>query len=211
MATAQFWDRIAAKYAQSPIRDAKAYEYTLGRTRSYLKPDDSVLEIGCGTGMTAVKLADAVARYTASDVSSAMVEIGRSRASEAAVKNLGFAVAGIEDPELPDGPFDAVLAFNLLHLTDDLDAALSRAAARIRPGGFLITKTVCLADPAVPFFVRSIMLVAPLMHALGRWPGFQRFTIARLEAAISRAGLQIIETGDYPARPPNRFIVARMP
>ena len=52
---------FAPKYAKSPIKDVPAYEYTLGRTRSYLKPTDAVLELGCGTGGTALKLADAVA------------------------------------------------------------------------------------------------------------------------------------------------------
>ena len=36
-------------------------------------------------------------------------------------------------------------------------------------------------------------------------------TIARLEDAVTRAGFDIIETGDYPNRPASRFIVARKP
>ena len=55
--TMKFWDGIAEKYAKRPISDMAAYEYTLGRTRSYLKPEDQVLELGCGTGSTALLLA----------------------------------------------------------------------------------------------------------------------------------------------------------
>ena len=47
---ATFWDKIAPKYAKDPINDVASYEYTLGRTLSYLTEDDSVLELGCGTG-----------------------------------------------------------------------------------------------------------------------------------------------------------------
>ena len=64
-----FWDRIAPKYAKSPVRDQQAYEATLARTRSYLGAEDKVLELGCGTGSTALILADAVAEYTATDLS----------------------------------------------------------------------------------------------------------------------------------------------
>ena len=41
-----FWDRIAPKYAKSPVRDQQAYEATLARTRSYLGAEDKVLELG---------------------------------------------------------------------------------------------------------------------------------------------------------------------
>jgi len=34
---AKFWDRVAQKYAKSPIRDMPAYELTLERTQFYLR------------------------------------------------------------------------------------------------------------------------------------------------------------------------------
>ena len=211
MSNAEFWNRTAAKYAKSQIRDLESYEYTLGRTRSYLKQTDSVLELGCGTGMTAVKLADAAGRYTATDVASAMVEIGRARAAEAGAKNLGFAVSGLPDAALPEGPFDAVLAFNLLHLVPETDAALAQVYDRLKPGGLFISKTVCLADGLTPLFIRAILLVMPVMQALKRWPFVHKFTIAGWEERILSAGFEIIETGNFPARPPSRYIVARKP
>ena len=53
----QFWDRIAPRYAKSPVRDQAAYEHTLDRVAHYLRPEHQVLELGCGTGTTAVHLA----------------------------------------------------------------------------------------------------------------------------------------------------------
>lgn len=50
----KFWNGTARKYAASQIGDMAGYERTLARTRSYLHPDDRVLEIGCGTGTTAL-------------------------------------------------------------------------------------------------------------------------------------------------------------
>jgi len=63
---ASFWDKTAKKYAAQPIGNMDAYTETLVRTRTYLHPDHKVLELGCGTGTTALRLADAVADYTAS-------------------------------------------------------------------------------------------------------------------------------------------------
>ena len=48
----------------------------------------------------------------------------------------------------------------------------------------------------------------PVMQWMGKAP-FVRFeTIAKLEADITRAGFDIVETGNYPVRPPNHFVVA---
>ena len=50
----QFWDKIAEKYSQQPIADEAAYQKKLAVTRDYFRPDMEVLEIGCGTGSTAI-------------------------------------------------------------------------------------------------------------------------------------------------------------
>ena len=86
---ARFWNKIAAKYAKSPIRDEAAYRYTLERTRSYLKDGDTVAELGCGTGSTAIELAPAVSRMVATDLSSAMLDVGKERAWDAVSGQVG--------------------------------------------------------------------------------------------------------------------------
>ena len=51
-------------------------------------------------------------------------------------------------------------------------------------------------------------LVAGL-RLIGKAPGFRFLAPDRLEREIAQAGFDIVETGDYPQRPPSRFIVAR--
>ena len=67
---AKFWDKMARKYSRDAIKDMTSYEYTLERTKSYLKPTDRVLELGAGTSSTAMLLAADVAHYQSSDLSS---------------------------------------------------------------------------------------------------------------------------------------------
>jgi len=55
----RFWDRGARKYARGAVADPAGYERTLDRTRGLLRPDHGVLELGCGTGSTALRLAGA--------------------------------------------------------------------------------------------------------------------------------------------------------
>ena len=65
-ADARFWDRIARKYAADPIKDMDGYARTVDRTRHHLRSTDTVLELGCGTGTTALKLAAHVSRQPTS-------------------------------------------------------------------------------------------------------------------------------------------------
>ena len=47
------------------------------------------------------------------------------------------------------------------------------------------------------------------MQVFGKAPYVNFLTIDRLERAIESAGFEILETGDYPAKPPSRLVVAR--
>jgi ubiquinone/menaquinone biosynthesis C-methylase UbiE len=200
----RFWDKSAPRYAKQPVKDMASYETALDRTRAYLAGDDEVLEIGCGTGTTALKLAPNVRRITASDVSPVMIEIAEGKARDESASNADFFSGTVADTRLDGRTFDAVLAFNLLHLVDDLPATLARVAALVEPGGYFIAKTVCL-DGQGWYFKPMIRL----MQAVRKAPFVAFLTIDGLERAVRDAGFEIVESGDYPANPPSRFIVAR--
>ncbi len=48
-----------------------------------------------------------------------------------------------------------------------------------------------------------------MMQMMGKAPFVKFMETAELETAIETAGFEIIETGNYPAAPPCRFVVAR--
>lgn len=197
--SAAFWDRIAERYAARPVSDTASYEATLERVRHWLRPDMQVLELGCGTGSTAERLAPAVARITGSDFSAGMIRIAESRRD---APNLGFLCAGVGEA-LADGPHDAVLAFNLLHLLDDLGECLSQVHAALCEGGLFLSKTPCVG---ARWYLRPAVWG---LQKLGKAPAVRFLRPAELEAAIREAGFEIVETGDYPAKLPNHFVVAR--
>ncbi|MEM7022552.1 MAG: class I SAM-dependent methyltransferase [Pseudomonadota bacterium] len=199
-----FWDRIAPKYARSPIRNMDAYEQTMARTRNYLSRNDRVLEIGCGTGSTALLLAKDVAEVVATDFSASMIEIGEDKRSDQGIANVTFRQAPAVDSVFEAENFDAVLGFNLLHLLQDPTLAARRAHEVLKPGGMFITKTSCLAQSG--WHLRAIIGV---MRFVGYAPFVNFLSKDALETQIRDAGFEIVETGDYPARPPNHFVVVR--
>ncbi len=206
-ATIAFWDKLAERYAAQPVRDPSAYEATLARVRTYLRPEDRVLEVGCGTGTTALKLADAAGHITATDFSEGMTRIGERKAEAAGAPNVTFKALGADAPDLQTGDFDVTMGFNLLHLVDDPEQTLKSLAATLKPGGTLITKTPCLGESVYRFMGPVIAI----MRLLGKAPKgrIHAFRITELDAAIEAAGFKIVETGNYPLSPPNHFVVAR--
>ncbi|HCP81697.1 MAG TPA: class I SAM-dependent methyltransferase [Octadecabacter sp.] len=204
---ATFWDKIAPKYAQGPIKDMAAYEYTLERTKSYLNVDDRVLEMGCGTGSTALLIAPHVREIVGTDVSPAMIEIATSKASAAGIKNAKFQVATALDAATTSETVDAVLGFNLFHLVNGAEDVFAEAYKSLRKGGYFISKTPCLGDKSIGLkrFLFSAM-IRP-MQWLGKAPYVRFFTHKEYEDALRFAGFDIVETGNFPAI--SRYVVAR--
>lgn len=206
---AAFWSGLSRKYADMPIRNMDGYLQTLERSKTYLRPEDSVLEIGCGTGSTALLLAPHVARITATDIAPGMIEIARERQAAEGLENVTFAVAGVDDHPEGAAPYDVVMAHNLLHLLPDLDAGLSRIASLIKPGGLFVSKTVCAPERPGLKYGAIRWGVLPVMQALGKAPRVRFLSAEALESRIAGAGFTLIETADQPGLLPSRYVVAR--
>lgn len=204
---AQFWDRLARKYAADTIADAAGYARSVARCQALLGADDRVLELGCGTGTTALQLAPHVAHITGADLSAEMITIAEEKRAAAGLSNAAFVAAASTDLRFQDGHYHAVLAMNLLHLVPDLGATLTVAHRLLRPGGLLITKTPCLSD-----MNPLIRLVLPLMRWVGKAPASVRcFTDAELRSAVQAAGFTILaeERHASKGRDTRPFLVAQ--
>ena len=186
---ARFWNWIARRYAGHTMSDPAGYEKSLARVIGLLAPTHEVLELGCGTGSTALRLAPHTGRLLATDFSPEMLAIARERLAAQPVPQLVFELADADAPELGQARYDRVLAFNLLHLTADLDTALAG-------------------------IVRALRLLMPVLRAMGRAPYLQFLDEPRLRAAMQRAGLQVQASerhGTGSGRDVRAFIGARKP
>ncbi|MBM7066174.1 class I SAM-dependent methyltransferase [Actibacterium sp. 188UL27-1] len=201
--SSRFWDRMAPRYSRLPIADEAAYRRKLDITQSYLRPDMDVFEFGCGTGSTALVHAPFVRHIQATDLSQAMLKIAQDKAAAAGVTNVSFSHAAIEDWIPGDTGYDMVLGLSILHLLEDKEAALAKCHRMLKPGGLLVSSTVCLKE-TMPYF----KLIAPLGKALGLMPTLRVFTCDELARNIMAAGFGI-EHRWQPTRSKAVFIVAR--
>lgn len=206
---AAFWSKISRKYATDPIRDMDGYLMTLERTKSHLKPEDNVLEIGCGTGSTALLIAPHVTHITATDLSPGMIEIANEKLVGESIENVTFKVAEVLDHSSDDASYDAVLAHNLLHLLPELDSALEYISSLIKPGGLFISKTVCAPEHGDLKYTLISKVAIPVMQAIGKAPFVNFITAETLERKMNEAGFDVIEKSDKVGMFTSRYIVAR--
>jgi len=103
-----------------------------------LRPDDRVLEIGCGHGVAATLVCERLTggRYTAIDRSRKMVEAAERRnAEQVAAGRAEFLVASLEELELGDRRFDTIFAVRVGLFHREPERARALAERWLAPGG----------------------------------------------------------------------------
>lgn len=201
----EFWDKMAARYAAQPIADESAYQRKLRETRARLRPDMDLLELGCGTGSTALVHAPHVRHIRAVDFSEAMISIARAKADAAGISNVDFEQAAVEGLALAPASLDMVLALSLLHLLRNKRAVIAEVFRALRPGGLFVTSTTCIRE-TMPL----LGWVSPLTNRLGLVPYLDPMNSAELVAALTDAGF-IIEHRWQPSRKAALFVIACKP
>lgn len=199
----KFWDKIADKYSKQPIVDEAAYQKKLQVTQDYFHPAMEVLELGCGTGSTAIIHAPYVKHIRAVDISANMLDIARRKAEAQHITNVTFEQSTIDDLNVEDGTLDVVLGLSILHLLDNKDGVITRVHQMLKPGGLFVTSTACLGDH-MPYF----RFIVPVGRLLGIMPLVKVFTVQSLTDSLTRVGFKM----DYqwqPGKGKGVFIVAK--
>tara|TARA_R110002049_G_scaffold23781_7_gene84891 strand:- start:109820 stop:110461 length:642 start_codon:yes stop_codon:yes gene_type:complete len=201
----RFWNFMAKRYAKSQIADQASYDRKLDETRVLLRPDMTLLEIGAGTCSTALVHAPYVARIDAVDLSQNMLDIGAEKARVAGIDNITFTQSSAEEYRAEPESYDMILALSVLHLVQDHRATLTKLHGLMKPGGYLVTSTVCMADMMPAFKVISVP-----GHALGLLPYLSYFRADTLLNDMATAGFETL-THWRPGPKSAFFVIARKP
>lgn len=100
----------------------------------------SALVLGCGSGWLerALFANQRVRSVVACDFAENSLERARQAASAAGISSIEYRLLDLERDPLPEGPFDAVFANDVLHHVSDLEGLYGRIAAALAPRGRLV-------------------------------------------------------------------------
>jgi SAM-dependent methyltransferase len=205
IAGAEYWDSFFQKRRESgrdldwagrwiepfliPLRDASAA---------------TVLELGCGTGNDAARLADSGYTVTAIDVSGEAVRWARSRFGT----RVDFRVADITQPlAFPESSFDAVMSNVALHMFPDrvTRSVFAEIARVVRPGGLFLFHVNAIEDR--PLRARALQVVREIepdyvLEETGQTLHFFSDDYLReLLRAWRKAHLELVEITDPAGQP----------
>jgi len=204
--TETFWNRIAPKYARSPVPDEQVYTRKLKITQGYLKPDMRVLEFGCGTGTTALHHAPFVKEYVATDIAREMIRIAEQKRSDDAVANVEFSVGTLNSAWEQKKQFDAVLGLNVLHLLPDWRTQIETIYRLLPGGGLFITSTACLKEKVPWSWLR---FVAPIFRTMRVIPTVAFFKKQEFRECIVKTGFEVVHDWTPESSPITSFLVCR--
>jgi cyclopropane fatty-acyl-phospholipid synthase-like methyltransferase len=111
-----------------------------------LRPTDTLIDFGSGTGIFALQAALRCAQVYAVDVSPTMIDLARTKAAQAGVSNIKFHLAGFLTYQHLGQPVDAITTtFAFHHLPDFWKGiALNRLSEMLKVGGQLYLHDVVI-------------------------------------------------------------------
>jgi 2-polyprenyl-3-methyl-5-hydroxy-6-metoxy-1,4-benzoquinol methylase len=146
--TQRAFDSVAADYDGPKGNNAliqRMRETTWRTLAKACPPGARLLDLGCGTGIDAIELAQRGYAIVATDWSPQMVERTRQRAADAALSDRVTAEhIGLQELDRMEGQqFDGIYSnFGPLNCAPDLDAVARSCAALLRPGGKLVFSVI---------------------------------------------------------------------
>ncbi len=100
--------------------------------------DEHVLDLGCGTGHTAMAFATCCAEVEGLDLTPQMLDAGRRMARERGLANLRFREGDVAELPYPDASFDVVTSRLSAHHYTRPEQAVRESVRVLRPGGRLL-------------------------------------------------------------------------
>jgi len=136
---------LAARFTAQELQARAKAEPIVGAIEAArgarIGPEDSVLEVGCGTAALAVAIARRGARVVATDVSLRWLVLARKRISEDLTDHVELLACAAETLPFPDESFTIVAASDVVEHVENPQLFVAECARVLRPGGLFFLAT----------------------------------------------------------------------
>jgi SAM-dependent methyltransferase len=169
---ARAYDSIAAAYDRILESELGMRRVLWGRYRRLFRPGDLVMDLGCGTGIDTLFLAERGVRVIAVDASPGMLAHLRAKARRAGLDDsIEVEERDLAEPwSRPPGQVDGIVsAFAGLNTAGDLTSVAAEAGRLLRPGGLMVAHMLGPAGAEAPPTSGEQTIVVcgePLRHCL---------------------------------------------
>jgi SAM-dependent methyltransferase len=199
----QYWNQVAGPrwVGRAGLQEARNIEVAhLLQQAAAPQPGERVLDVGCGTGATAIPFAAAIGptgRVTGIDISEPMLGQARQNIANAGAANITLVQADAQVHRFPPHSFDLLISrFGVMFFADPV-AAFTNLFAGLRQGGRLCMAVWAAMEQNVhwqiPFDIAAKHLGAPA-PADPHEPGPMAFRDpAYLRGILEKAGFGRIE------------------
>jgi ubiquinone/menaquinone biosynthesis C-methylase UbiE len=159
-----------------------------------LSDKDSLLDVGCGSGLFCTLAASKARFITGLDATVELVEETRRR-----LPTYPFLVGEMEDLPFPDEAYDVVTGFNSFQYAFSVANALNEAHRVLRPGGRLVVMIWGNKEDCEAFsFLKAVGSLMPPPPPGAPGP-FALSENQELEKVLQKAGFTIQQTTDVPS------------
>lgn len=200
-----FWNRRSEVFDKQVLSVYEnAYRKMVKRSAAFLKKEDRVFEIGCGTGVATIPLSKYVKEITATDISENMIQKAREKAKNQSKDNIIFRTGELTEMEVEPESYDVVAAYNVLLYMKNQEEVLKKIYEVLKPGGIFLSATDCLgrnlSKDSVKKFWKSKLHLMPYV-------AFD--TPISLMRKIQKNDFEVLEIVNLHKNPPNIFIAAK--
>ena len=162
-----------------PSYDSYMRKMTFGRERALrattvslaqVKPGDSVLEIGCGTGtltLAAKRQAGSSGKVFGIDIIPGMIELSQHKAAQAG-EEITFQLGSIDEIPFSENQFDVVMcSFMIFHMSEKVRRkGIAEIFRVLKPQGRFLVVDLALPTQALPRAIAKMLFGGMLEHDL---------------------------------------------
>jgi SAM-dependent methyltransferase len=154
-------DRFDEKAAEYDEDQSEEYRATVSLVVDYADPtdEDTVLDLGAGTGAISLSLAADAGRVIGRDISEGMLEEAREKAAERGFDNVTFGEGRFREPNVSDADIDIVTSnFAMHHLSDEEKREAIEVITDLEPRRIVLGDVMFFGepDPDEPFYDPSV-------------------------------------------------------
>ena len=156
-----------------------------------------ILDMGCGTGLQTVLLADAAESVIGIDLAADLIKVARERCR--GKNNALFIVDDATKMPFRDAVFDLIVSYGdvVSHIVDHYDEAIAEMARVTKPGGIVSFEVDNKWNAGIFYIPRELKDACRVRgkgHDTRMWEGmrFKTFTRGELEKILAGNGLNIL-------------------